>query len=190
MPLDLALTAGVDAGRHREEAAREPARCKCCKASRGKGPVTIDGGNRAGAAPRRGCDVDAAAPIAKLRVAAVLEEASLGLLQVVRETTDLGGERQSGAANLAERALPHQDALRGFGPVDAEDLDGCGVEIAGCKRRFRKAGRNKRAFDIEIVDAEADAGADLAGSETGGSLERRAIEREIGVVIGETECLA
>ena len=58
----------------------------------------------AGAAEGGVVEIDAAAGVAEVGVAARLIEAPLGLLQVVGEAAHLGGEGGAGAAHLAEGA--------------------------------------------------------------------------------------
>ena len=48
---------------------------------------------------------------AEIGIAAVLEEAAFGLLQVMGEAADLGGEGRAGAADFAERARAHENAI-------------------------------------------------------------------------------
>ena len=132
-------------------------------------------------------EVDGAAGIAEVGVAAVLEEPALGLLQVVGEAAHLGGEGGAGAAHLAERARAHQHALVGVLPVDAPDLDGGIVEEAGGEVVLVEAVGAERAVDLQVVDGEADRVLDLAGGEAGGGGEGGAVEGEVAVVVGEAE---
>ena len=61
---------------------------------------------------RRIVEVDAAAGVAELGVAGVLEGAPDGLVQHVRERAHLGDEGEPAAADLADGAAAHQHPLR------------------------------------------------------------------------------
>ena len=60
---------------------------------------------------RRIVEVDAAAGVAELGVAGVLEGASDGLVQHVRERAHLGDEGEPAASHLADGAAAHQHPL-------------------------------------------------------------------------------
>jgi hypothetical protein len=132
-------------------------------------------------------EVDAAAAIAKIGVAAILVEAALGLLQVVREAAHLGGEGEARAAHLAERAGTHQHALVGVGPVDAPDFDGgVIVEARGEVVLAERVGA-QRARHLQVVDGQADSILDVGGGEARSGLEGGAVEGEVAIVVGEAE---
>ena len=111
MALDLLGAAGVGAGGEGEEAAVNQSAAKLPR------PVAVKSRWLAAATtvpvPRKAGSARStlAAGIAEVGIAAVLEEAALGLLQVVRQAAHLGGEGEARAAHLAERAGAHQDAL-------------------------------------------------------------------------------
>ena len=132
-------------------------------------------------------EVDGAAGIAEVGVAAVLEEPALGLLQVVGKTAHLGGEGRAGAAHLADAAGAHQHALGRVLPVDAPDLDGGIVEQAGGEVVLVEAVGAQRALDLQVVDGEADRVLDLGGGEAGGGGEGGGVEGEVAIVVGEAQ---
>ena len=75
------------------------------------------GDDGAGAAEGGVVEIDAAAGVAEVGVAARLVEAALGLLQVVGEAAHLGGEGGAGAAHLAEAS---RSASARAAPVSAQ----------------------------------------------------------------------
>ena len=110
----------------------------------------------AGAAEGGIVEIDAAAGIAEVGVAARLEEAALGLLQVMREAAHFGGEGGAGAAHLAQRAGAHQHALVGVGPVDAPDFDRGIVVEAGGEVVLVEAVGFEGGGDFQVVDGQAE----------------------------------
>ena len=185
--LDLLGAAGVGAGGEGDEAAREPAGGEGGEARGGEEARAGRGEDGAGAAEGRVVEIDAAAGVAEVGVAARLVEAALGLLQVVGEAAHLRGEGGAGAAHLAEGAGAHQHALRRVGPVDAPDLDAGVVVEAGGEIVLVEAVGLEGGGDLQVVDREAERVPDLAGREAGGGLEDGAVEGEVAVVVGEAE---
>ena len=90
--------AGVGAGGEGDEAAREPVGFERVEAGGGELAGAGGGEDGAGAAEGGIVEIDAAADIAEVGIAAGLEEAALGLLEIVREAAHLGGEGGAGAA--------------------------------------------------------------------------------------------
>ena len=185
--LDLHGAASIGAGREREDAAREPAVGVVVETVDDEASGVGDGGDGRGCAELGLVEVDGASGVAEVGVAGVLEETAARLLEIVGEAAHFGGEGGARAAHFAERAFAGENALRGILPVDAEDLDGGVVEVARGERDFREAVGDEGAGDFEIVDAEADLLADLAGGEAAGRFERRAVEAEVVIVFGEAE---
>ena len=116
---------------------------------------------------RRIVEVDAAAGVAELGVAGVLEGAPDGLVQHVRERAHLGDEGEPAAADLADGAAAHQHALADGAPVHPPDLD-LGVVPAAVEDVGLGDGvRGQHALGLLRVDREVGAAPDLRGGEAG-----------------------
>ena len=118
----------------------------------------LDGGDDgAGAAEGGVVEIDGAAGIAEVGVAAVLEEPALGLLQVVGEAAHLGGEGGAGAAHLAE--LPERISTRWA--VSCQLTRQISMAASSNRPAARSSSLRlsdaERALHLQVVDGEADA---------------------------------
>ena len=145
------------------------------------------GEDGAGAAERGIVEIDGAAGIAEVGIAAGLEQPALGLLQIVGEAAHLGGEGGAGAADLAEGAGAHQHALA----VSAQLTRQISMAASSKRPAARSSSLRRsdfRAEETSRLSTERPSGVlDLAGGEAGGGLEGGAVEDEVAVVVGEAE---
>ena len=192
MQLHLGRAPLIGAAEPSDEAAREPV-------------IGVSAEPRGREASRRGAErgdhaslravgrlieIDLATPIAELGVAAILNDAAFGLLQLVGEPAHLAAEMMLAARNFSQVAIAHQDALLRVRPVHAVDLDQRVVEQAGGEIGLVQALRLQRALDIECIDVESDGALDLRAGEAAHRLELGAVEGKIAVVIGEAKGFA
>ena len=127
-------------------------------------PEAVKRGRRSSGDDRRRCregravEVDAAARVAEVGVAGVLEERGPRLLAGQCGERRAPRRRRRGRARRTSpmRAGAHQHALAGVAPVDPPDLDRGVVVAAGGDVGLGEAVRRQRALDLLGVDREAD----------------------------------
>ena len=93
---------------------------------------------------RRG-EIDTAARIAERRIAAILIDAALRLVQVMAQSPNFGSEARGPPRDLTQIALAQEKALGRVHPVDEPNLDQGIVETAGAQILLLQAVRAERA---------------------------------------------
>jgi hypothetical protein len=178
---------GICAAGPRDGAEREPGAGEAVEAGGHEAAFADKAADGTAAPVGQVLKIDAAPRVAELRVAGCLEGPADGLAEHVGKRADLGDEGKAAAPDLADGAAAQQHPLARVGPVDAPYLDLGVVPAAVEDVGLGDPVRAQHAIGILRIHRQVAARAKLGGSEAALGLERRAVEDQRQVVVGEPE---
>ena len=186
-PKNLGAPSRVRAACPVQHAEGEPTGSETAAARGGEGPVAQEIDHGTGALKGGIFDIHFAARIAERSIAGSLEGPPDRLAKYMGERAHLRHEGQPPAPDLAHGAAPHHHALARMGPVQAPDLDLGVVPAAVGDVCLADSIRGQRAVGVLRIDRQVGPRANLGGRQAALRLERRPVEAQHPVVVGEAE---